>query len=91
MAHIQTVTVSSKGQIVIPEEVRRELAIKDGTRLVLVERSGKIVLEKEKQLIIKLEKLSQEEKEKLGWLLLAESSLAKDWLTKEEDEAWKDL
>ena len=91
MAHIQTVTVSSKGQIVIPEEVRRELAIKDGTRLVLVERSGKIVLEKEKQLIIKLEKLSQEEKEKLGWLLLAESSLTKDWLTKEEDEAWKDL
>jgi AbrB family looped-hinge helix DNA binding protein len=83
MAHIQTITVSSKGQIVIPEEVRRELAIKDGTRLVLVERGGKIVLEKEKQLIMKMEKL--------GWLLLAESSLAKDWLAKEEDEAWKDL
>ena len=29
--------------------------------------------------------------EKLGISLLSESILAKDWLTPEEDEAWKDL
>ena len=30
-------------------------------------------------------------KEKLGILILSESSLSKDWLKAEEDEAWKDL
>lgn len=85
MAHIQTITVSSKGQVVIPEEVRKELAIREGTKMVMIEKDGKITLEKEKQLLAKMDK------EKLGWLILAESSLAKDWLTKEEDEAWKNL
>jgi len=30
-------------------------------------------------------------KEKLGILILSESSLSKDWLKAEEDEAWQDL
>ncbi len=32
-----------------------------------------------------------EKKEKLGWLILVEKNLAKDWLSKEEEKAWKDL
>ena len=32
-----------------------------------------------------------EEQEKMGWLAIAERSLAKDWLSKEDEEAWKDL
>ena len=92
MAHIRTVTVSSKGQIVIPEEIRKEMAIKNGTKLVLVEKEGKIVLQKEGQAIKKFESaLSEDEKERLALLLLSEKALAKDWLTKEEDEAWKHL
>lgn len=35
--------------------------------------------------------LRLKQKEKNSTLLLSESSLKKDWLSKEEDEAWKDL
>jgi len=83
------VSVSSKGQIVIPEDIRKELAIKEGTKLIMVERDGKIVIEKESQWLAKMEKtLTTEEKEKLGWLLLAEKSLAKDWSDPKEDAVW---
>jgi hypothetical protein len=36
-------------------------------------------------------KLKNISPEKLEISLLSESALAKDWLTPEEDEAWKDL
>jgi hypothetical protein len=39
-------------------------------------------------LFIKTKKL---QREKLEITLMSESALAKDWLTAEEDEAWKDL
>jgi hypothetical protein len=39
-------------------------------------------------LFIKSKKL---QREKLEITLMSESVLAKDWLTAEEDEAWKDL
>ena len=35
--------------------------------------------------------LSLKQKEKNSALFLSESSLKKDWLSHEEDEAWKDL
>ena len=34
---------------------------------------------------------SQEQSEVTDSLLLSESTLAKDWLTKEEEQAWQDL
>ncbi len=34
---------------------------------------------------------SQYQQEKLEITMLSESSLAKDWLSQEEDEAWHDL
>jgi AbrB family looped-hinge helix DNA binding protein len=37
-------TVTSKGQVVIPAKLRRNLGIKKGTRLYLEERNGEIVL-----------------------------------------------
>ncbi len=91
MAHVQTTRVSSKGQIVIPEKMRAELAIREGTSLVLIEQGGRIIIEKEKKLLEKMKNLTHEDGEKLGWLLLSEKSLAKDWLSKEEDNAWQDL
>ena len=44
-----------------------------------------------KQKHLSQEKLDMEEINKLETALLSESSLAKDWLTKEEDEAWQHL
>jgi len=42
---MRTVTLSSKGQIAIPKEVRTTLHIKDGDQLVFDVVEGKIVLE----------------------------------------------
>ena len=80
--------VSSKGQIVIPEHVRKKLGLKKGTRLVLYEKKDTLVLAKETDAEKALQRM---DKEDLGWLFLNERALAKDWLTPEEDEAWKDL
>ena len=40
-----TTTVTSKGQIVIPSQIRRHLNIKKGTRLCIVEKGNEIVLQ----------------------------------------------
>ncbi len=40
----QMATVSSKGQIVIPAEIRKKLRIKGGTRVAVSERGGEITL-----------------------------------------------
>ena len=41
---IETIKVSSKGQIVIPELIREQLEIKEGMRLILINDEGKIIL-----------------------------------------------
>lgn len=43
---IDVTRVSDKGQIVIPKEVRDKLAIKEGTRLIVVAVEDAIVLQK---------------------------------------------
>ncbi len=40
-----TTTVSSKGQVVIPEEIRKILSIKPGLKFNLTIQDGKIVME----------------------------------------------
>ncbi len=89
MAHIRTVSVSSKGQIVIPEEIRKDLKIKEGSKLVLVETGNKIVLEKESDFLAAARTLSEAEKERLGWMILAEQSLAKVWDNPKDEAVWK--
>ena len=37
---IGIVNVSSRGQIVIPEKIRRDLGIKEGSKLVVIEKNG---------------------------------------------------
>lgn len=41
---METVTVTSKGQITIPAEFRRELAIAEGTRLLVVREDDSLKL-----------------------------------------------
>ena len=49
--------------------------IKEGEKLIVIRKDDEIILKKN---------ISE-------WTLLSEKSLAKTWLNKEEDEAWKDL
>ena len=82
---IETIKVSSRGQIAIPNRIRNELNIKEGTKLVLIEKENSIVLEKEDTF---LKKINNIELEKLGWLALAENNIKKLWDNKKDDEVW---
>lgn len=75
----ELVTLGEKGQIVIPKKMRDGLKIGKGTKLLISEDKGRIT--------IKPVKISE------GYLmmLLSESSLAKDWLSEDEDKAWQNL
>ena len=81
---IETIKVSSRGQVVIPESMRDNLNIKEGTRLVVIEKGKKLVLELETDFLKKMEL----EKEKSGWLALAEKSLIKIWDNPKDEKAW---
>ncbi|MDO8633828.1 MAG: AbrB/MazE/SpoVT family DNA-binding domain-containing protein [archaeon] len=85
MAQVEIITVSKKGQVVIPKNVREQLQIRQGSKLLLVQKNNKVTLSKVDSL------LQEEKQEKLYTALASEKALAKDWLSKEEDEAWKDL
>jgi len=76
---IQTVKLSSKGQVVIPERIRKSLDIKEGSRLVFIEKDGRLIVEKEDDFMNELEERA--------WWKMAEQSLAKLWDNK-EDEVW---
>ncbi|MBI2141640.1 AbrB/MazE/SpoVT family DNA-binding domain-containing protein [Candidatus Woesearchaeota archaeon] len=84
---MDVVSVSSKGQIVIPEKVRKKLRIKAGSRLVLLEKEDSILLKMEDAIIRQLEEA--ERKEDIGWLILGEKSLENVWDNPKDEKAWK--
>ena len=71
---IATTRLSSRGQIVIPVEMRSHL--KEGDNLVIIRKGEELVLKKEKEAIMNL---------------IDTNLLAEDWLSKEDEVAWKDL
>ena len=46
----EIVTISAKGQIVLPSGVRRELSLEKGTKMVLVVRDGIVIMKPLKRL-----------------------------------------
>lgn len=70
---IDTTKMSSRGQVVIPLDMRKD--IKEGDKLIVIRKDDEIILKKSIPI----------------WSLLSEKSFSKTWLSKEEDEAWKDL
>ena len=91
---MEIIKTSSRGQIVIPEEVRKRHKIKEGTKLVLLEDDDRIILEKEEvfEALVKrkMHVLGQKEAETLNLMMASEKSLAKDW-NSEEDDVWDKL
>ena len=71
--NIDTTRMSSRGQIVIPIDMRKD--INEGDKLIIIRKDDEIIIKKSIP-------------ETLLW---SHKSLAKTWLTKEEDDAWKDL
>ncbi|MDD5651157.1 MAG: AbrB/MazE/SpoVT family DNA-binding domain-containing protein [Candidatus Nanoarchaeia archaeon] len=77
---IKTATITSKGQICIPNLARNIEGFKEGSKISIIVYPNKIEL-------IPMNQISK----KLFPALVSEEVLAKEWNTKEEDEAWKNL
>jgi len=84
---MEIINVSSRGQIVIPEKVREKLSINKGSRLVLLERNGELILKKEEELAKHFEEGMH--KENMGWLALAEQSLKDIWDNEKDETVWQ--
>ena len=80
IVNIKSATITEKGQIAIPKEMRKIKGFKTGNKIAIVSFDDHIEIRPFNHL-----------EKKLSSYLLSEKSLAKDWNTKEEDKAWKDL
>jgi AbrB family looped-hinge helix DNA binding protein len=77
---IKTATITSKGQICIPHLARDIQGFGKGSKVSILVYNDRVELRPMKQV-----------SEKLFPALVSEEVLAKEWNTKKEDEAWKDL
>lgn len=80
---LRTVKVNERGQIVIPEEFRKDLGIKTDSTLVLIEKKDEIILKKEAGVLKELEE------ENNFWRKITEESFRKAW--DKEDEIWDEI
>ena len=85
LKELKTVKITSKGQIAIPKDIRKMEGFKEGSKLALLAFNDHI----EMRPLTSMTRATS--KESILTYLASESSLAKDWMTKEEDEAWKKL
>jgi len=77
---IKTAKITEKGQIAIPKDIRKLEGFKEGNKVAILAYKNKIEIRPLKE--IDYDTLN---------LLIAEKTFAKDWLTDEEDELWKNL
>ncbi len=79
---IKTATITSKGQICIPNSARNLPGFQEGSKITITVYPDKV----------ELKPLKQEELTDAEFSMLAsEESLAENWLSPEDEEAWKDL
>lgn len=86
LKELKTAKITSKGQIAIPKDIRKMEGFKEGSKIALLAFDDYIEIRP-------LDYLKKADLTKGSLLnyLMSESSLAKDWLTEEEDTAWKNL
>ncbi len=72
---VKVISVSSKGQIVIPEEFRDDLKLRKGSHLVMIKEGDTLFLKKEESV----------RDEFAGLLKLSEKSLKDVWGSKKDD------
>lgn len=77
---MKTALITEKGQIAIPKAIREREGFGEGAKIAILAFENRIEL-------IPLAKFN----EKMFPALASEKSLAKEWLTREEDQAWKNL
>jgi AbrB family looped-hinge helix DNA binding protein len=77
---IKTATITDKGQICIPHIARTMKGFREGSKVSILVYSDRVELRPMKQV-----------SETLLCMLASEKALAKNWLSKDDEEAWKDL
>ena len=77
---IRTVTITSKGQVCIPNIARNLEGFKEGSKISIIVYSDRVELRPFKKI-----------SEDMLPALISEDALAEVWNSPEEDEAWKDL
>ncbi|MFH1752507.1 MAG: AbrB/MazE/SpoVT family DNA-binding domain-containing protein [archaeon] len=85
MSEVEIVTVSERGQIVLPKNVRERMQVSKGSKLLLVERGQKVTLVKA-EVLLKDKFLSKG----IETFIASEKSLKKDWGYK-GDDVWNNL
>ena len=80
LLEIKTTKITGKGQIAIPKEIREKEGFSEGTKVAILAFDDRIELRPLAQF-----------NEKRYTLFASEKALAKDWLSKEDEEAWKNL
>ncbi len=80
LVEIKSATITEKGQIAIPKDVRSLSGFKTGSKIAILAYDDHVELRPMKQV-----------NEKIAAAVASEKVLAKDWNSKEEEEAWKNL
>lgn len=80
LIEIKSVKITKKGQISIPKDIRDVEGFKEGSKIAILAFEDRIELRPIKQF-----------NEKMFAALATEKVLAKDWNSKEDEQAWKDL
>ncbi len=84
VAKLKTVSVSAKGQIAIPADVRKMLGIKKGDRLLLTAARKKILIERSDDITKKIE-------DDLSYLTKLSEKTAKKLWDNQSDKIWDKL
>ena len=80
LIEMKSATITEKGQIAIPKDIRKIKGFKIGSKVVILAYDDHIEVRPIKQV-----------SDSIATAIASEKVLAKDWLSKEEDKAWKDL
>lgn len=81
MNKMKTVELGSRGQLVIPQEFRKDLDLKEKETLVIIEKGDELILKKQSSV---LEKLEGKERTSV-W---SEQALRKIW-DNTDDDVWE--
>lgn len=80
LVEMKTAKITEKGQIAIPKDIRQLEGFEEGDKIAILAFEDRIELRPLKQF-----------NERMFTALVSEKVLAKDWLSKEDEEAWRHL
>ena len=79
LLELRSATITEKGQIAIPRELRKHKGFKEGSKIAIIAFDDRIELR------------PMLDAERMFCALMSEKSLSEHWNSKEDERAWKDL